>query len=176
MNAHITARNFEKCSQNWLSGRLTSLRSKRFVLSAVVALLVTGLAKLYAALGAATILAAPDPIFAIPNRLLFIAVGTFELTVAAMCFIGHVKVWSLAFVAWIATALTIYRVGIWSLELRMPCPCLGTLTEMLHLSPKTADAVALILLAYLLVGSYFLLLTEWSRWQVAEPKQVRSCP
>ena len=44
-----------------------------------------------------------------------------------------------------------------------PCGCLGNLTDALGISPETADTVAKVLLAYLLIGSYALLVWEWRK-------------
>ena len=61
---------------------------------------------------------------------------------------------SLALLAWLATALVMYRIGLKWVGYLKPCSCLGNLTDALNISPQTADMTMKINLAYLLVGSY----------------------
>jgi len=56
----------------------------------------------------------------------------------------------------------VYRLGLWWMHWHRPCSCLGNLTDALHISPQVADNVMKVLLAYLLIGSYGLLI--WKRW------------
>jgi hypothetical protein len=45
---------------------------------------------------------------------------------------------------------------------------LGSLTSALHLSEKAADNIMKVVLAYLLIGSYGLLLWQWRRGKGVE--------
>jgi hypothetical protein len=45
-----------------------------------------------------------------------------------------------------------------------PCPCLGNLTDALHISPQTDNPLVKIILGYLLIGSYTTLFWLW--WQI----------
>jgi hypothetical protein len=56
-----------------------------------------------------------------------------------------------------------YRLGLWWMDWKKPCSCLGNLTDALHISPQTADNITKVLLAYLLIGSYGLLLWQWKQ-------------
>jgi len=47
------------------------------------------------------------------------------------------------------------------IDYKRPCLCLGNLTTAIHVSPHTADNVMKGVLAYLLIGSYGILLHEW---------------
>jgi hypothetical protein len=42
-----------------------------------------------------------------------------------------------------------------------PCHCLGNLTDALNISPAAADTSMEVLLAYLLLGSYAILIWLW---------------
>jgi hypothetical protein len=42
-----------------------------------------------------------------------------------------------------------------------PCGCMGSLTTALHLSDQAADNIMKVVLAYLLIGSYGLLIRQW---------------
>lgn len=63
--------------------------------------------------------------------------------------------------AWMTTNFLLYRLGLWWLDWKRPCPCLGNLTDALGISPAMADTIGKGLLAYLLVVSYALLILDW---------------
>jgi hypothetical protein len=46
---------------------------------------------------------------------------------------------------------------------------MGNLTDLLHLSPRAADNIMKGVLAFLLVGSYGILLQEWRQHQAQAP-------
>jgi hypothetical protein len=64
-------------------------------------------------------------------------------------------------VAWLATSLLAYRIGLVAVGYHRPCPCLGNLTDALHIPPQIADTAMKIILAYLLIGSYATLFWLW---------------
>jgi hypothetical protein len=130
---------------------------KRFVFSFGVILCVAAAAKLWSALGNARILGQLDPILGIQFRHLMLIVGLLEVSVGCACFLSRKMRLSTFFVAWLSTLFLGYRLGIWWLDWHSPCPCLGNLTDALHLSPEISNDLAKILLAYLLIGSYSLM-------------------
>jgi hypothetical protein len=135
--------------------------AKCFSLSAGVTLLVTGLAKLWSGFGNARFLAVPDPILGIRFGHLISSVGVAEVIVALVCLMSRRPTFAGASVAWLATNLAVYRLGLWCIGWKRPCNCLGNLTDALHVSPALADSVMKLALAYLLIGSYALLF--WRR-------------
>ena len=136
---------------------------RAFFLSAGMLLGLTGLAKLVSSTGRAHILLTADPIFHISFRTLFLILGILELAVAAICFLR--KRWELpAFlVAALSTNFVLYRLGMVWVGYTRPCPCLGNLTDALHIPPVVADYVLKIILAYLFIGSYAALFTFWNQ-------------
>jgi len=50
------------------------------------------------------------------------------------------------------------------------CSCLGNLTDALHIRPETADNIMKLLLAYMLIGSYGLLIWQRSRRREANTR------
>ena len=64
-------------------------------------------------------------------------------------------------VVWLATSFLVYRIGLVWVGYKKPCPCLGNLTDALHIPPQTADTAMKIILAYLLIGSYATLFWLW---------------
>jgi hypothetical protein len=131
----------------------------RFVFHAGLLLAATGLAKVFSAIGPAKALDVPDPIFGLAFRQVLLGVGLVELLVAFFCFFTDKARLCLFLIAWLATNFLVYRLGLWWIGWHKPCGCLGNLTDALHISPQVADNLMKAVLAYLLVGSYWLL---WS--------------
>lgn len=129
-----------------------------FVLSSGAVLSITGIAKVWSGMGNSKFLAVIDPIIGIKFGFLMLAVGAAEIVIAAICFFSKRQTLALASVAWMSTNFVIYRLGLWWMDWHRPCGCLGNLTDALHISPQTADNIMKVLLAYLLVGSYGLLI------------------
>lgn len=132
-----------------------------FVYSSATLLGITAIAKILSAGGDAHILLVQDPVLLMPYRYLFYIVGTCELFVAFHCVFGTRSGLKVALLAGLSTSLLAYRVGVWWLGFKKPCPCLGNLTDALHISPEGAGIMMKIVLAYLLFGSYLSLM--WLR-------------
>lgn len=135
--------------------------TKYFVVSAGVILAITGIAKIWSGLGNSKFLAVVDPILGITFGHLMLIVGVAELAIALVCFFSKRQTLALSLVAWISTNFVIYRLGLWWMNWKKPCSCLGNLTDALHISPQVADNIMRVVLAYLLIGSYGLLFWHW---------------
>lgn len=109
-----------------------------------------------------------DTIFGLPFKQLLMLVAAAEIVVACLCF-SRLRVRArfapliTALVAGLASAFLAYRASLWLIGWKRPCGCLGHLTDVLGISAETADWISLGLLAYLLAGSYGLLLVELGR-------------
>ena len=135
-----------------------------FIWTAAAVLTVTGIAKASGAFGSAQVLGTADPLFGLPFRHLMLLVSAVELFIACLCFcVKKRPVLKIALIAWIASSFLVYRLGLWWLDWKHPCSCLGKLTDTLHISPHSADNLIKVLLAYLLIGSYGLLLNQWRK-------------
>lgn len=150
------------------SGESAGILAKWYITSAGIALLLTGVAKLYSATGAARILDLEDPIFNIPFRVMMVVAAFMEVGVATVCLRNRFSIWPHLLVVWLALTFVTYRVGLLVGDYRSPCPCLGALTDALHLSPVAAERLSIALLSYLLVGSaYFLISEKWREWRAS---------
>jgi hypothetical protein len=127
--------------------------TKYFVLSAGYILLFSGLAKVISAFGKAEILSVANPIFGISFRSLMELVGLLELAISCVCLFTVRRNLALKLVAWIAINFAGYHFALWLSDSPQPCPCLGNLTEMLHISRLFADRLTQFILGYLLAGS-----------------------
>jgi hypothetical protein len=145
-----------------------------FIHSAGVALALTGLAKVWSTLGSVRLLAVADPITGLQFGHLMLAVGLLELVIAGICLFSKAQKLSLALIAWLATNFVVYRLGLWWMGWHKPCGCLGNLTDALHISPATADHIMKGVLAYLLIGSYWLLWTAWIARHPSAAMQARA--
>lgn len=134
---------------------------KHFLLSAASVLTLTGLAKAWSAFAPTKLLAVADPITGLQFGHLMLAVGLLELGIAGVCLFSKSRTSSLVLIAWLATSFALYRLGQWWIGWQSPCGCLGNLTDALHISPATADHILKGILAYLLIGSYWLLWRQW---------------
>ena len=150
----------ERLSRGWVAAS--------FVPSAGIILGLTGLAKVFSAIGAAQALDIADPLLAVPFRQLFLLVGLAELLIAFFCLFTEKRRISLVAVAWVSTNFLVYRLGLLFIGWHRPCGCMGSLTGMLHISLSAADNIMKVILAYLLVGSYARLPWEWRRGRVAK--------
>jgi hypothetical protein len=92
-----------------------------------------------------------------------LVVGVAEIGIALICFFSKRQTLALGLVAWMSTNFVVYRLGLWWMDWKKPCSCLGNLTDALHISPQTADNIMKVLLAYMLIGSYGLLIWQWRR-------------
>ena len=131
------------------------------VISAGAILALTGLAKLWSALGTAKVLVVADPLLGISYKHLLAGVAVMEIVAATICFFGRSREWTVALVAYLRTGFMLYRPGLWWIGWKQPRGCMGSLTGALQIKPKTVDNVALILLFYMLTTSYALLFMQW---------------
>lgn len=107
------------------------------------------------------LLAQPAPYLPyLTNRqMMWVAVG-FELTVLTA--LGRLRTHRarLLAIAFVGGLFAAYHIGLGLIGYRPPCGCLGGPLEWLHLSRRAYDTVTLAIIAYLLTGSYGLLLWE----------------
>jgi hypothetical protein len=137
--------------------------SKWLLYSFGVILSVTAVAKIWSSFGDSRILLQSDPIVRIQFRYLMFAFGSLELAVAFVCFFSNASRDAILLVAWLSTLLLLYRLGMWWLDWHSPCPCLGNLTDALHISPGVSSDLVKVFLAYLFIASYGLLLFRMHR-------------
>jgi hypothetical protein len=158
----------------WKAVKLALARPPHvFSKSAGIILCATGLAKIVSATGTARALDVADPFLGLHLRYVMLFSGLIELLISFFCLFTPRYRLCLDAVAWLATNCLVYRLGLWLIGWHRPCNCMGSLTEVLRISPVTADWVMRVLLAYLLCGSYLFLYLDWkssfSRWRNTAP-------
>jgi hypothetical protein len=146
------------------------MKRRAFAVSSGVILALTALAKAWTVAAGGKILLVAEPLSGLPFKHVFPLVAAVELAIAVVCLFTKAHRLATMLVAWMATNFLVYRVGLWWMGWRKPCGCLGNLTDALHISPQTADHLIKLLLAYLLVGSYGLLIWQWRQRRKTAPK------
>lgn len=137
--------------------------TKYYLVSAGIALIVTGGAKVLTSFGTADLLETHDPIIGITFKALMLFSGVMEIAVALFSLFGKNQPISVALVALMSFNILVYRLGLWWIGWHRPCHCLGNLSDALHLSAKTADMVMKLILAYLLIGALCSLAILWPK-------------
>lgn len=124
-----------------------------FVTSVGLIMFVTGIAKIISSFGHMQILHVLDPVFGMSFRSLMLGGGIIELTIAMVCFSRPGGRYTVPIITWISTVFLIYRVALGAAHWERPCPCLGTLADLIHLTPTIADTAMKLIMCYLLLGS-----------------------
>ena len=146
-----------RATNRWQEGCFLKL----FLSSTATILFVTGPAKAWSSFGDSKLLGVSDPVLNVKFRHLMLIAGVTEITVALVCLVRKRRSLAVGLVAWLATNFAAYCFCLWWSGWHRPCPCLGNLTDALHISPQSADNISRAVLAYLLAGSY-----GWWLWRL----------
>ncbi|MGH7939634.1 MAG: hypothetical protein ACREFR_00995 [Limisphaerales bacterium] len=152
----------------WIQSSSVTRLGFIFVRSAGVLLIITAVAKLISAFGRQAILDTSDPIFGIHFRWLMFVIAILELVVAAASFVSQKLKLSVCIIAWLATNFLLYRFGLWLTNWRRPCPCMGSLYDVLHIPSEITNFASETILAFLLIGGYGFL------WLIAFEARIKS--
>lgn len=130
-------------------------------------LAITGLAKVISAFGSVRALDAPDLIFGLSYRWFFLVVGGLELVAATYIFRSkNIGRQSLILVI-ITTDILLYRCGLWLLHSPGLCPCLGNITDSIHLAAVSADKMLQAALVYMTITGYAVFLYRWKHLRIS---------
>lgn len=123
---------------------------------------ITGVAKVAAVLSShAELFFVADPITGLQFRYLMLVAGVLELLLATVCYSVRCQTYTPIIIAWFATSMLAYRLGLWAMGWHRPCPCLGNFTDAIHVSPVVADSIMKGIMAYLLASSYGVVFYRW---------------
>ena len=153
-----------------------------FIRSAGVILMVAALERFLIAVGAAQVLAVPEPMLGLPLRYAVLLVGGFELAAAVICLFGTRVGLQLGGLAWLATNYFVIQFGLIWMGAHPQGTAIGSLTDPLHLSRGLTGIVVQILPAYLLAGSGSALVWLWLGDRATDARQREagfskmSCP
>jgi hypothetical protein len=125
--------------------------------SVAISLLMTAFAKLISASGSSHILESVDPIIPLRIRQLLWLVSAIEVVVALALVTRMCDRWKLYLIVWLSVQFIGYRFMAYLRGGQSHCPCLGNVTDSLHISPGIAEGFLLALIAYMLLGSLIFL-------------------
>jgi len=150
-----------------------------FLVATGIALMLVGIGKLILGFGAMSELLVREPVLQFRFKYVILAAGFLEVVVGLTCLLVC-RTWpkkGLCVVAWLASCLACYRLGLWLMSWKEPCNCMGYLTQAFHLSPQAADHTMKVFLIYMVVGSYAGLFWLWKQGsgpqKQASPSQER---
>jgi hypothetical protein len=141
---------------------------RRFLLSCCVILTLTGWVKLYSATGHVGILALPDALFGVSNRILLLTTGSLELGIVFFVLFNRDNVTNCICVGWIALNFLLYRLGVFLIHPGTLCPCLGTLTSKIGLKPEYVSWILGMIAVYMFLFSGFFIFKEWRRQRISK--------
>jgi len=138
-------------------------------------LLFTAVAKLISITGRQGILGVEDPLLSLTYRQLLSVAGVLELLAAIFIIYGSNPRQKLITINFFSMAFLTYHLGIHFLgkEVTTHCPCLGRVTDQLHISQNLADLFIQFIIVYMFLGSVFLLVTACAKPELAMPASVK---
>ena len=131
-----------------------------FLWGSLILLTAVALSKLYASMQEHALLAEPDPILPLTIRQVTFGAALLECVIAIAIVRAKDEMWKFAWLAILAGVFLTYRISVYLLHPPMPCPCLGVLPSLFHLTQQQSDHMAKAILGYWLVGSYFFLIVK----------------
>lgn len=133
-----------------------------FVFSVAVALFVSSVF-IFLAAGTSTSrsLSNADALLYLPGKVVFFATGALFVFVSAFLLVSRQVRAQLILVAWLACNLMVYHLGTAYYNEPNLFVCLGNLTDWIPVHPKTLNAIALVVIMWMLAGSLMLLVMDW---------------
>ena len=145
-----------------------------FITSVIVILLLSAVAKLVSATGKAKILTRRDPLVGLTyGRVLLFAAALDSITVVALL-ATRAKSLQLVMIACLSLVFGAYRAGSALTGAPPLCPCLGTVSQALHIPAPIVDRATFVVFLYLLIGSFALLLWDYLRAKIERKHKARS--
>jgi len=137
-----------------------------FLKLAECVLIVTCLAKLLSAFGAADALTLPDVLFGWENRWVMLLAAFVEAFVVGILLSKLAPLMKLGSILWLSLNFAVYRICLWLIGVTTPCPCIGSTYGLIGLDSVTLDRVMGAMVLALLAGSlYFIVIhCRTGRW------------
>ena len=136
------------------------LNRKSFYISVVILLLITALAKLVSGFGSAGILNTNDSLWPIKMRYLLLLTAAIELLVILCVLFSKQALVKSCAVVCIGCQFLLYRGALFLLGDSHPCPCLGTITGWLKVSPQAASQITLYIALYIAIGGAIIFIKD----------------
>lgn len=140
-----------------------------FIKSAGIFLGIAAVAKLVSSFGRAHIVDYPDPIFLLKNRDVFRILGIIELIVTFFCFLSKNQKMQSGVIALVSSNFLFYRFGVNWLGYEGLCPCLGSMSDVMHISPEVFETALKVTMVYLLIGGVGTSFYLWREREEGKP-------
>src|SRR6185312_14062433 len=116
MSTELNIKNLEiaKNSDFWI---------RLYIRCAAILLIVTGLLKIFSAIGNATVLQTLDPVLHFSFRGVLISAGAVEIAIGTICLLRGQTPLCSGLIAWVATMFCAYRFCLMLSGYQKPCPC-----------------------------------------------------
>ena len=137
-----------------------------FIFVAAVMLFCLAALDVLCGFGSAPVLKQPDTLlqlnehWALSGREVLFLKALSELTVSALLLAGKSLGMKLGWLAWLTTNLAIYRAALWQADVANLGDYLGNCLEWFLIQPRTMAIASEVLIAFLLVGSYGLMIAN----------------
>jgi hypothetical protein len=129
--------------------------------------------KLYSTSGSAKILDLPEALLPMTNRHAMLLTGLLELLTSLGLIFGKQNIPKLISIAWLGSNFVLYRAASLLLVVGKPCPCLGSMTEKIPVSPLLMELVLRSVVIYLILGSFLFLIGLRRAHRQAIPQGTR---
>lgn len=141
-----------------------------FHVSAAALLLVVGSSKVLEALKEIPLLQLKDPVFDfVTRRQLLCLTGLVEIVAALIVVLNASSTVKSVLLVYLSSNFMLYRLFALLVGSGEPCHCLGVLTSIFFLRPKTSEKIAASIAIYLLVGSC----TFWISDLIKHPRRAQ---
>ena len=130
----------------------------------ILILAATGFIKLISAAGSSPVLLNHDPLLMLDYRTLMLSIGMAEIGVAIALILGRDTGKAFLAVVWLSGGFLSYQMGLFMIGAKEPCPCLGTLYDILPAFRSVAASLVKASAAYMFIGSLICL------WQMQRGK------
>jgi len=132
-----------------------------FIWLAAVLLFIMAAAELSSAFNNEQFLDQPDPFLFISSRYILILTGFIELLLSAFLLMAKNRSLKLGLLAWFATNLLVYRIGLQWQGAPNYSDCLGNFNDWLPIPPRILHVIMVGILIFWLTGSYGCLIFNW---------------
>lgn len=137
-------------------------------------LVTVGLAKIVLGKQAPlNLLTEKNPIFSIQNQYIYFVVGAVETVIGVGCFfVPNARIPAMGIV-WLAGNVLLYRFGLWWLDYKGQCNCLGSIGEVFKLTSEQVEWISIVCLGVLIVGSFSVIILTARRTSVSNGPSIR---
>ena len=134
-----------------------------YIRTVAILLGITAIAKLISLTGTQGILDVADSLISMKNRHLLLVMAILESLTVLFLILSKNNKQKLVTINFLSIGFLTYHCGIYLLGAPTFCPCLGHITDQLHISQNVADAFIRFIIVYMFLGSALFLGSTWMK-------------